>query len=76
VKSGFTCLPRSLVQGTPAKVVRELTAQEIAWKTTGTREYQQLAVRCLQSLVEVQPLESPQENRPRFDPGYAPKGQT
>jgi phenylacetic acid degradation protein len=76
VKSGFTCLPRSLVQGTPAKVVRELTAQEIAWKTTGTGEYQQLAVRCLQSLVEVQPLESPQENRPRFDPGYAPKGQT
>jgi len=76
VKSGFTCPPRSLVQGTPAKVVRELTEKELAWKAAGTEEYQQLTIRSLQSMVEVKPLDQPQENRPRFDPGYAPKGQS
>jgi phenylacetic acid degradation protein len=76
VKSGFTCPPRSLVQGTPARVVRELTEKEIAWKTEGTREYHQLAVRSLQTLVEVKPLESAQENRPRFAQGHALKGKS
>ncbi len=75
VKSGFTCPPRSLVQGTPARVVRELTEREIAWKTEGTREYHQLTIRNLQSLLEVKPLEQPQKDRPRFAAGHAPKSQ-
>jgi len=75
VKSGFTCPPRSLVQGTPARVVRELTEKEIAWKSEGTLEYHQLAVRSLQTLVEVKPLENPQDDRPRYRSGHSPKGQ-
>lgn len=75
VKSGFTCPPRSLVQGTPARVVRELTEKEVSWKTSGTQEYHQLAVRSLQTMVEVKPLSSPQDDRPRYDSEYSPKGQ-
>jgi phenylacetic acid degradation protein len=56
VRAGFVVPPRTLVMGAPAKVVRELTEAEIAWKSVGTREYQDLAVRCLATLRECQPL--------------------
>ena len=36
---------RSLV-GNPAKVIRELSDEMIAWKTAGTRLYQQLPADC------------------------------
>ena len=58
VRAGFVVPPRTLVTGTPAREVRKLTDEEIAWKAVGTREYQELAVRCLASLVECQPLTS------------------
>lgn len=44
-----------LVIGSPAKVVRELEEQEIAWKKRGTEEYIRLTQRCLNSLVAVEP---------------------
>jgi phenylacetic acid degradation protein len=56
VRSGFVVPPRTLVMGAPAKVVRELTEQEIAWKAVGTKEYQELARRCLTTLRECAPL--------------------
>ena len=56
VRAGFVVPPRTLVTGSPARAVRELTEEEIAWKAQGTREYHELAVRCLASLVECQPL--------------------
>jgi phenylacetic acid degradation protein len=56
VRAGFIVPPRTLVTGTPARAVRELTEQEVAWKAQGTREYHELAVRCLASLKECQPL--------------------
>ncbi len=63
VRAGFIVPPRTLVTGIPARVVRELKPEEIAWKATGTREYQQLAARCLASLKECQPLTVPEANR-------------
>ena len=48
--------PRSLAVGTPAKVLRTLSDDEIAWKVSGTRSYQDLTVRSLQTLKEVVPL--------------------
>lgn len=45
-----------LVVGSPARVIRELDAKEIAWKSKGTQEYIRLAERCLTTLQEVQPL--------------------
>ena len=66
VKSGFVCGPRSLIAGTPAKFIRELTEQEIEWKIKGTAEYQQLAIRCLDTLQLVEPLTECEPNRKRF----------
>jgi phenylacetic acid degradation protein len=56
VRAGFVVPRRALVLGAPAKVIRELTAEEVEWKSVGTREYQELTVRCLASLQPCQPL--------------------
>lgn len=56
VRAGFVVPPRTLVMGAPARVARELTEKEIQWKAIGTREYQELTVRCLASLHECAPL--------------------
>jgi phenylacetic acid degradation protein len=66
VGAGTKLPPRSLVVGAPAKVVRELRDDEIARKLEGTRVYQQLAQRCLQSLSEVPPLPQPEPDRARI----------
>lgn len=64
VRAGFVVPPRTLVTGVPARIVRELTPEELDWKATGTREYQELAARCLASLREAAPLAAPEPNRP------------
>ena len=56
VRAGFVVPRRALVLGSPAKVIRELTDEEVAWKAVGTREYQELTARCLASLEECVPL--------------------
>jgi len=66
VKSGFECPPRSLLAGSPAKIRRELSEQEVAWKSAGTLEYKRLTQRCFTSLREIQPLTAVQSDRPRF----------
>jgi phenylacetic acid degradation protein len=75
VKSDQKIPPRSLVLGIPAKVIRELTDEEIAWKTGGTAVYQQLAERSMRTMREVAPLREPEPNRKRlphidFEPLY------
>lgn len=65
VRAGMKIPPASLVAGVPAKVVRELTPQEIAWKLEGTLTYQDLTKRCLATMAEVIPLAAVEENRPR-----------
>ena len=47
VKAGMVVPPRTLAAGVPAKVVRTLTDQELAWKIEGTQSYQELARRSL-----------------------------
>ena len=66
VKAGMKSPPRSLVAGVPARVMRELTADEMAWKVEGTRQYHDLAVRSLATLREVTPLAAPEPDRGRF----------
>jgi phenylacetic acid degradation protein len=66
VPAGFTVPRRSLVTGVPARVVRELTAAEIAWKADGTREYQELTRRSLATLRECRPLTAPEPDRRRL----------
>ncbi len=66
VKAGAEIPPRSLVAGMPARVVRELSAEEIEWKTAGTRTYQELTLRCLATMVETAPLEAVEPDRKRI----------
>ncbi|HXH04429.1 MAG TPA: phenylacetic acid degradation protein PaaY [Candidatus Competibacteraceae bacterium] len=66
VKAGLIVPPRSLVVGSPGKVIRALTDEEIAWKSEGTRTYHTLAVRSLKSMREVEPLTRFDPNRPRL----------
>jgi phenylacetic acid degradation protein len=66
VREGTVIPPRSLALGVPARVVRTLTEEEIAWKRVGTREYQELAVRSLASQRPVEPLRAVQPDRPRY----------
>jgi phenylacetic acid degradation protein len=75
VKAGTKIPPRSLAQGIPAKVVRELRDEEIEWKEVGTRGYQQLASEALTDMVETEALsEIPAERRnvgrPKMQPKY------
>lgn len=75
VKSNAKIPPRSLVVGVPAKVARELTNEEIAWKTGGTAVYQDLARRSLRTMRETEPLREVEPNRKRmpelaFEPLY------
>ena len=64
-----------LIVGSPAKAIRRLTEQELAWKKQGTREYQVLVERCQNTLFEVQPLTEEEPNRKRleFDDSLKPK---
>jgi phenylacetic acid degradation protein len=58
--------PRTLVAGVPAKVKRQLSEQELAWKRDATRLYQELAVRCLATMRETVALTAPEANRARL----------
>ena len=52
-----TVIPkRSLVVGNPAKVIREVDDDMIAWKSKGTQLYQKLPKECQDTLREVEPL--------------------
>ncbi|MEE9130979.1 MAG: transferase hexapeptide repeat family protein [Phycisphaerales bacterium] len=74
VKAGTKVPPRTLVGGIPAKVMRELTDDEIAWKSVGTGHYQHLARRHLATSAEVDPLTKVEPNRKRVpELVYKPK---
>ncbi len=56
---------RSLVVGNPAKKIKEVSDQMIAWKTKGTGIYQQLSQDCRDTLKVVEPLREAEANRPK-----------
>jgi phenylacetic acid degradation protein len=73
VKAGARIPPRSLAVGSPARVVRELSDQEIDWKTRGTGVYQRLAAEVRDKLAPAEPLAAPEPGRrrvraPEYDP--------
>ena len=67
VKAGTLVPPKSLVAGIPARVVRELSEQEMAWKTEGTVLYQHLARRSLATMIETEALSEIEPDRKRID---------
>jgi phenylacetic acid degradation protein len=68
IRAGFVVPPRRLAVGAPARIIRELSAEELEWKAVGTRGYQELTRRCLSTLIECEPLRSPEAGRPEFEP--------
>jgi phenylacetic acid degradation protein len=67
VKAGTVVPPRSLAAGVPAKVLRALTEQEMAWKVEGTKSYQDLTRRSLATLRATAPLSAPEVGRRRIE---------
>lgn len=67
VKAGMVVPPRTLAAGVPAKVVRALTEQEMAWKAEGTQSYQELTRRSLTTMVEAAALDAPEPGRKRIE---------
>ena len=66
VRAGFVAAPRSMVVGTPAKVLRALSDDEIRWKTAGTAQYQELAQRSMATMRQVEALTEADIHRPRL----------
>ncbi len=74
VKAGTAVAARTLVAGIPAKVIRELDDDEIAWKSQGTAIYQRLAQRYLATARAVEPrAEAEPDRKPVPTHDYAPK---
>ncbi len=64
VPAGMRVAEQTLVAGVPAKLIRPLKDEEVAWKRTGTETYQDLTWRCLATMKEVQPLAQAEADRP------------
>jgi phenylacetic acid degradation protein len=71
VKAGAEVPARHLAAGVPARVLRELSVDELARKIEATKLYQQLARRSLASLRTAEPLVHFDANRPRVDADIA-----
>ncbi len=61
---------RSLVVGNPAKIIKQVSDEMIAWKTKGTALYQALPKECHETLIPCEPLENPEPNRPSQEKMY------
>ncbi len=70
VKAKTVIPKRSLVVGNPAKVIKQVSDEMIAWKTKGTQLYQQLPADCHESLREVEPLREVPKDRPKQEAFY------
>lgn len=64
---------RALAAGIPARVLRELSAEEIAWKRENANLYQKLAERSAKTMELVEALAAPEPGRKRIEiPGSIP----
>lgn len=73
VKAEARIPPRSLAAGIPARVLRELSAEEIRWKKDNMHLYQQLAQRSSKTMQRVEALTAVEPGRKRIDiPGAIP----
>jgi len=66
VRANTEIPPRTLWAGVPAKALRDLSDDEIRWKTEGTRIYQDLARRYVATARQVEPLDEIEPDRPRL----------
>jgi phenylacetic acid degradation protein len=64
VPTGMDIPPRKVVVGNPAKIVKDVTDEMLAWKTSGTALYQALPAAMHASFSAVEPLREVPANRP------------
>jgi phenylacetic acid degradation protein len=67
VKAKMVVPPRTLAAGLPARVVRELTDMELAWKIEATQGYQDLARRSLATMQATAALTAVEPDRRRIE---------
>lgn len=67
IKAETVVPPRSLMVGNPARVIKQVSDEMIAWKTKGTELYQKLPEQCKNSLRECEPLKKKEPNRPTME---------
>lgn len=61
---------RSLAVGNPAKIIKEVSDEMIAWKTQGTALYQALPSECHASMKACEPLREIEASRPSQEKMY------
>lgn len=61
---------RSLLVGNPAKIIKQVSDEMIAWKTKGTQLYQALPKECFEGLKECEPLREEESDRPTQESMY------
>jgi carbonic anhydrase/acetyltransferase-like protein (isoleucine patch superfamily) len=64
VKAGEQVPPRSLMVGNPAKVIKQVSDEMLAWKTKGTKLYQSLPKDCFEHLKATESLSEIPKERP------------
>ena len=71
VPSEMVIPERKVAVGSPAKIVRDVSDEMLAWKTEGTRLYQQLPARMRDSWGLVEPLREVPADRPTQSRSYS-----
>lgn len=72
IRQGEKIPPRSMVVGNPAKIIRQVSEEMIAWKTQGTGLYQQLPRQCHDTLRACTPLREEEPQQETFTIDYRP----
>ena len=67
VKAGMVIPPKMLAAGLPARIIRELSELEMAWKQEGTKSYQDLTRRSIATMHETDALPAVEPDRKRLD---------
>jgi carbonic anhydrase/acetyltransferase-like protein (isoleucine patch superfamily) len=70
IKEGEKIPSRSLVVGNPARIIKEVSDEMIAWKTEGTKLYQALPAQMYSSWKPVEPLREPPSSASQQDASY------
>jgi len=70
VPSEMEIPPRSVVVGNPAKIVKQVSDEMLAWKTEGTALYRALPARLRESLRPTEPLRELPADRAHQAPSY------
>jgi phenylacetic acid degradation protein len=76
VPSKMEIPPRKVVVGNPARIVKDVSDEMLAWKTEGTALYQALPARLYATLEPVEPLRALPAERRRQEHSYRTWGET